>query len=171
MVIFKKVCKLCFCICDRIFPAYNHCKWGNKIKTFFAKKAFVSVGKNVNWGKGLTIASDFKIGDYSGVGDNAIIHSGVTIGNDVMIGKNLKIFTFNHKIDRVDIPMRLQGSTEPSPLVMENDIWIGDNVIITPGCSKIGEGSVLAAGSIVTKDVPPYAVVGGNPAKVIRFRK
>ena len=171
MKIFKKLCKLCFCFCDKIFPAYNHCKLGNKIKTLFAKKAFVYVGKNVNWGKGLTIASNFKIGDYSGVGDKAIIHTGVTIGNDVMIGKNLKIFTFNHKIDRIDIPMRLQGSTEPSPLIIENDVWIGDNVLITPGCNKIGEGSVLAAGSVVTKDVPPYAVVGGNPAKVIRFRK
>lgn len=171
MSIFRKFFKLGFYICDRILPAYNYCRWGNKLKNAFAKRAFVSVGKNVNWGKSLTIASNFKIGNYSGVGDNAIIHSGVTIGNDVMIGKNLKIFTFNHKIDRVDIPMRLQGSTEISPLLIEDDIWIGDNVIITPGCCRIGKGSVLAAGSVVTKDVPPYSVIGGNPARIIRTRE
>ena len=144
---------------------------GKQNKKCICQKAFVYVGKDVNWGKSLTIASDFRIGDYSGVGDDAKIHSGVTIGNDVMIGKNLKIFTFNHKIDRVDIPMRLQGSTKVSPLVIEDDIWIGDNVIITPGCCRIGKGSVLAAGSVVTKDVPPYSVVGGNPARVIRTRE
>ena len=95
MSFFRKFFKLGFYICDRILPAYNYCRWGNKLKNAFAKRAFVSVGKNVNWGKSLTIASNFKIGNYSGVGDNAIIHSGVTIGNDVMIGKNLKIFKFN----------------------------------------------------------------------------
>ena len=88
-----------------------------------------------------------------------------------MIGKNLKIFTVNHKTDRTDIPMRLQGSTEVYPLVIGNDVWICDNVIITPSCCQIGEGSILAAGSIVTKNVEPYCVVAGNPAKVIRYRK
>lgn len=114
---------------------------------------------------------DFIIGDFSGVGDNARIPKGVTIGNDVMIGRDLKIFTKNHKSDRTDIPMRLQGFTEISPLVIKNDVWIGDDVIITAGCCHIGEGSILAAGAVVTKDVEPYCVVGGNPAKVIRYRK
>lgn len=84
---------------------------------------------------------------------------------------DLKIFTQNYKSDRIDIPMRLQGFTENSPLNIGNDVWIGDNVIITTGCSQIGDGCILAAGSVVTKDVEPYCVVGGNPAKVIRYRK
>ena len=88
-----------------------------------------------------------------------------------MIGRDLKIFTKNHKSDRTDIPMRLQGFTEISSLVIGNDVWIGDDVIITVGCCHIGEGSILAAGAVVTKDVEPYCVVGGNPAKVIRYRK
>ena len=51
-----------------------------------------------------------------------------------------------------------------------SDVWIGANAIITPSCKKIGNGSVIGAGSIVTKDVPDYAIVAGNPAKIIRYR-
>ena len=54
-------------------------------------------------------------------------------------------------------------------VVIGNDVWIGDDVIIKGGC-KIGDGAIVAAGSVVTKDVPPYAIVGGNPAKIIRLR-
>ncbi|MBP3451783.1 MAG: acyltransferase [Agathobacter sp.] len=167
----RKINRIAFYIADYLLPAYNHCRWGNRLKNVFAKKAFSYVGKDVNWGKSVLISLDFKIGDDSGVGDCARIPKGVTIGNDVMIGKNLRIYTKNHKNDRTDIPMRLQGFTEVSPLNIGNDVWIGDNVIITAGCSNIGEGSILAAGSVVTKAVEPYSVVGGNPAKIIRYRK
>lgn len=170
MITWKRACRKAFKIADYLLPAYRTCKWGNKLKNVFARNGFAYVGKNVNWGKSIHISSDFKIGDYSGVGDRARIARGVTIGNHVMIGKDLKIFTINHKTDRIDIPMRLQGFTEISPLTIGNDVWICDNVIITPGCCKIGDGSILAAGSVVTKDVEPYCIVGGNPAKVIRYR-
>ena len=116
------------------------------MKNAFAKIAFSHVGEAVNWGKNVLISADFVIGDFSGVGDNARIPKGVTIGNDVMIGRDLKIFTKNHKSDRTDIPMRLQGFTEISSLVIGNDVWIGDDMIITAGCCHIGEGSILAAG-------------------------
>lgn len=52
-----------------------------------------------------------------------------------------------------------------------NDVWIGDGVMILPGCTKIGEGSVIGAGTVLAKDVPPYAVVVGNPGKIVKFRK
>lgn len=87
-----------------------------------------------------------------------------------MIGKDLKIFTQNHRTDRVDIPMREQGFWPVSPLVIGDDVWICDSVIITPGCSSIGTGSILAAGAVVTADVEPYTIVGGNPAKPIKRR-
>ena len=167
----QKVCKSLFLISDALFPAYNRCKLGNTIKNAFAKKAFRYVGDHVNWGKKLNISSSLQIGDHSGIGDRAYIAPEVTIGKNVMIGKDLKIFTQNHRIDRLDIPMREQGTSEVSPLTIGDDVWICDSVIITPGCSQIGSGSILAAGSVVTKDVAPYAVVGGNPAKIIRYRK
>ena len=167
----RQINRIAFYLADWLLPNYKLCPWGNKVKNALAKKAFAHVGKNINWGRKVLISLDFSIGDYSGVGSGASIPQGVTIGNDVMIGRNLKIFTKNHRSDRTDIPMRLQGFTEISPLNIGNDVWIGDNVIITAGCNKIGEGSILAAGAVVTKDVEPYCVVGGNPAKIIRYRK
>ena len=166
----RQINRMAFHLAARLLPSYRHCRLGNKLKNSFAKKAFSHVGKAVNWGKNVLISADFRIGDYSGVGDGARIPKGVTIGNDVMIGRDLKIFTKNHRSDRTDIPMRLQGFTEISPIVIGNDVWIGDNVIISTGCCQIGEGSILAAGAVVTEDVEPYCVVGGNPAKVIRYR-
>ena len=142
----RQINRIAFHLTARLLPAYNHCRWGNNVKNAFAKIAFSHVGEAVNWGKNVLISADFVIGDFSGVGNNARIPKGVTIGNDVMIGRNLKIFTKNHKSDRTDIPMRLQGFTEISSLVIGNDVWIGDDVIITAGCYHIGEGSILAAG-------------------------
>ena len=171
MAVGRVLYKCIFIILDRMLPSYRYCKWGNSLKTRVARKAFSHVGKEIHWGKRLTLASDLKIGDRSGIGDNAFIRNGVTIGDDVMIARDLKIFTRNHNIDRTDIPMSQQGDGEISPLIIGNDGWIGDSVIIAPGCCNIGDGSVLAAGSVVTKDVPPYAIVGGNPARIIRYRK
>lgn len=128
----RQINRIAFHIADRLLPAYNHCRWGNKVKNAFAKNAFSRVGEAVNWEKNVLISADFRIGDFSGVGDGARIPKGVIIGNDV---------------------------------------WIGDNVIITAGCCQIGDGSILAAGSVVTKNVEPYSVVGGNPARIIRYRK
>ena len=167
----KKFGRVMFRFFDKVLPSYNYCRWGSRLKSFFARRAFDRVGKGVNWGKRLTIGDGFSIGDRSGVGNGAYIASRVTIGNDVMMGRDVKIFTRNHKTDRTDIPMREQGFFDISPLVIGNDVWICDSVIITPGCSVIGDGCILGAGSVVTKDVEPYSVVAGNPAKVIKKRK
>lgn len=63
-----------------------------------------------------------------------------------------------------------QGLSEPRPVLIEDDVWIGARVIILPGV-KVGKGSVIGAGSVVTKDVMPYTVVGGNPARVLKGRE
>lgn len=86
-----------------------------------------------------------------------------------MIGRELVTIPRNHKIDRIDIPMIEQGYTKATHIVIEDDVWIGDRVTILPGV-HIHTHSVVAAGAVVTKDVPEYAIVGGVPAKVIRFR-
>ena len=171
MVFIQKICRISFRFLNATLPAYDRCRWGNKLKNVFAKHAFAHVGSNVNWGKRLTLSPDLRIGDNSGIGDRAFITGSVTIGSDVMIGKDLKIFTRNHEVSRTDVLMRLQGFCETSPLTIGNDVWICDSVIITPGCNRIGNGSVLAAGAVVTCDVEDYAIVGGNPARVIKYRK
>lgn len=108
--------------------------------------------------------------------------AGTRIGNYCSIAAGLKIFRRNHPIDRlsqhalffnrnVGFLMRdTIDKIEDNPLTIGNDVWIGENVIITPNCKKIGNGAVIAAGAVVTRDVPVYTVVGGVPAKFIRLR-
>jgi hypothetical protein len=74
-------------------------------------------------------------------------------------------FFFNHHLGYVP-----EMNVPFSRLTIEHDAWIGDSVIITPGCQRIGLGAIVGAGSVVTKDVPDFAVVGGNPARLIKWR-
>lgn len=111
------------------------------------------VGKNSGWNWGTWINAQ----------------GGVEIGSNVIIGPGCMIHSANHKFERVDTPIRLQGYTE-EPVRIEDDCWLGASVTVVPGVT-IGKGSVIGAGSVVTKDVPPYSVAIGNPARVIRSRK
>ena len=96
------------------------------------------------------------------------VRGGVRIGKYFHPGRGLTIFSTNHNYnsdklipyDEIDIP---------KPVVIKDFVWCGANVTILPGVT-IGEGAVIGAGSVVTKDVPDYAVVAGNPAKVIKYR-
>jgi maltose O-acetyltransferase len=140
------------------------------IRGFLCRGIFKSAGKNINIEHGAYFGSgrDIEIGNNSGLGFNCRVYGPLKIGNDVMMGPDVMIFTQNHKTERLDIPMRLQTAPK-EPVYIGDDVWIGARVIILPG-RKIGEGVIIGAGAVVTKDVPDYAVVGGNPAKVIKFR-
>ncbi len=141
-----------------------------KLRRFLCKRIFKRTGSNVNIEHGVFFASgrDIEIGNNSGLGLNARVTGPLSIGNDVMMGPDVCIFTQNHKNDRLDIPMRLQTAPKKA-VVIEDDVWIGARAIILPGVT-IKSGSIVGAGAVVTKDVPPLAVVGGNPAKVIKYR-
>lgn len=105
--------------------------------------------------------------------------SGCVIGRYVSIGPGVRVFRRNHPTDRISLHpyfynTRL-GFTEaetvpPLPLTISDDVWIGANALLLPGCSRIGRGAVIGAGAVVTRDVPDYAVAAGNPARVIRSR-
>ncbi len=103
---------------------------------------------------------DTTIGRYSSVAATAF----AATDNHPMHLKSMHGFFFNPALGVVDEP------SEFSPLSIGNDVWLGHNSIIMPGVSRIGDGAVVAAGAVVNKDVPPYAVVVGNPARVVRFR-
>lgn len=120
--------------------------------------------RHARFGRGVTL------GDRSGIGINASIGEQTHIGSDVMMGPDCVIYTRNHRFDRLDIPMREQGYGPVEPVEIGDDCWIGGRVTILPGV-HVGNGAVIAAGAVVTKDVPPYAVVGGVPAKIIYNRK
>lgn len=95
-------------------------------------------------------------------------HGGLKIGNHVRIAAHTVMIPANHKFDVVGIPICQQGQSKKG-IVIEDDVWIGANVTILDGV-KIGSGSIVGAGSVVTKDIPPRSIAVGNPARVIRER-
>jgi len=110
-----------------------------------------------------------KIGDRSQIGHNSRIGQQVTIGNDVLMGPDVVIMANSHAFEKLDAPINKQGALTVEPIEIGNDVWIGTRAIILPGVT-VGDQAIIAAGAIVTKDVPKAAIVGGNPAKVIRYR-
>jgi acetyltransferase-like isoleucine patch superfamily enzyme len=112
----------------------------------------------------IIIGRNSYISSYSVIG----INESLKIGKNVMIADNVTIRDTNHAFNRLDIPMMQQGIVT-SPIVIEDDVWIGHGVIITSGVT-ICTGAIVAAGAVVTKDVPAYAIVGGVPAKIIKYR-
>lgn len=141
-----------------------------RIRAFCGKLILSKCGKGVNIEKGATFPSSAELGDNSGIGIRAQINGKTIIGKNVMMGPDVCIYARNHAFDRVDIPMSLQGFAPEKPVVIEDDVWIGGRVIILPGV-RIGTGAVIGAGAVVTKNVPDYAVVGGNPARILKMRK
>ncbi len=126
--------------------------------------------KNVNIEKNAYFLSRIKLGDYSGLGLNSHISGACTIGNYIMMGPNCTIYAQNHEFSDINTPMQLQGFQPERPVTIGDDVWIGGNVTILPGV-KIGSHSIIGACSVITKDVPEYAIVAGNPAVVKKFRK
>lgn len=141
------------------------------------KKAFLSlvgakIGKRVVIYPGvwITPARNLVLGDDVDLAKDVLITTsgGVSIGDRVLVGYRTQILSVNHSIPPIGVPFPISGDVY-LPVVIESDVWIGANCVITPGV-RIGKGSVIAGGSVVTKDVEQNAIVGGNPAKVIRLR-
>lgn len=119
----------------------------------------IQIGNNVSLGPGFTLLSS---------------RANIYIGDDVMFGPGVTVVTGDHRTDILDRPMTTVTDNEKLPdndkdVVFEGDNWIAANAIILKGVT-VGKGSVISAGAFVTHDVPPYAIVGGVPAKVIRMR-
>lgn len=111
---------------------------------------------------------NIKAGNNCSFNSYCVVHGDVTVGNNVRIAPGAKIFGENHSFKDLDKPICMQPNTRKG-IVIEDDVWIGANAVITDGV-KVGAHSIVAAGSIVTRDVPPWCVVGGNPARVIKNR-
>lgn len=142
-------------------------KISHYLRVLSAKLILDKCGKKIAIGRKAIFSKNIVIGNNSGIGEKCEILGKCTIGDNVLMAPECIIYTRNHNfMDKNELIVN-QGVTEEFPVVIGNDVWIGRRVIILPGVN-IGNGAIIAAGSVVTKDVPPYTLVGGNPSKIIK---
>ena len=149
-------------------------KLSMRLRRWCCSHMFAECGEKLNVEQGVYLGSgkDIRVGNYVGFGKRMTIHNRLmTIADYVMMGEESMFLGSGHGFDRLDIPIAQQEEKEKTPLNIDEDVWIGARVVILPGCKHIGQGAIVGAGSVVTKNVPAYAIVGGNPAKVIKYRK
>lgn len=156
--------------------------YGNIIAYNRIAKRFI-VGENSYIGKYTQIVlvdeacenavdSYIKIGDNTYIGEfNNIRASGghIIIGNDCLISQHITLVASGHNYSKCTQIRKQEWTKNKINIIIEDDVWIGANSIIMPGCI-LEKGCIVAAGSVVTKNVPSYAIVAGNPAKVIKYR-
>ena len=141
------------------------------------------IGKSqVKIGKGSKIhstvilrqANRISIGKGCLINHNNVLQAGkdigtITIGDYVHTGANVMFIAFNHAFDDIEIPT-IQQDYYDADIIVEDDVWIGGGAVILAGV-RIGKGSIIAAGAVVNKDIPPYSIAGGVPARVLKNRK
>jgi len=142
------------------FVATNNIEFGDQIQIgknsyFNADGGYIKVGNRVAFNMNVHI--------------NSSVGGKILIGDNCLIGPNVVFRTASHKFDRIDIPIWQQGHKHGN-IILEEGVWIASNVVIA-GNVKIGKGAIISAGAVVTKDIPPYAIAYGVPAKVSSFRK
>lgn len=140
-----------------------------RVKYYNSKEC--KIHKKTSISPNVRIRGRFEMGCGSSIAQNCSISGenvGVFIGKNVMIAPNVVIVAFNHGFESLEKPMALQVNTEKA-IVIEDDVWIASNCTISKGV-HIGRGSIIGANSFVNKDIPPFSIVGGVPAKVIKSR-
>ena len=146
---------------------------GIAARFIYYKLAFRKMGKNVTILEGTQFInpSQIEIGNNSGIGYQCFFEATgpIHIGDWVRIGPKVSMFTTNHNFDRKDTIIKKQGYSV-GRIDVGDDVWFGANVTVLSNV-RIGTGAVVGAGSLVTKDVPDYAIVVGNPAKVVKYRQ
>lgn len=159
-----------------IFRKYKNFKI--KIVSYFGKFLFLKCGNNFRMGLHNQMSyQNIVIGNNVSIGDNSCFMSSkakIIIGDHVMFGPHVFLITGNHRtdiknkfMDEITDEEKILENDED--IVLEGDNWIGAGAIILKGV-RVGKGAVVGAGALVTKDVPENAIVGGNPAKVIKYR-
>jgi maltose O-acetyltransferase len=150
-------------------------KTGNFLRGYLYSWLFKNLrGKRLSIGQSTHIWFPWNIyiGYHSHIGRNSQIscikEGDIVIGNNVMISPYAMITATAHVFSDTSLPMQLQGLTSEK-IIIGDDVWIGSKAIILPGV-KVARGSVVAAAAVVTKDVPPYAIMAGNPARIIKYR-
>ncbi|KKQ25801.1 MAG: Bacterial transferase hexapeptide repeat protein [Candidatus Woesebacteria bacterium GW2011_GWA1_37_8] len=142
------------------------------LRSVFWRLFLKKMGRNVDIMKSVKIMSPQKveIGHYVLLNDGVIIggQKGVSIGNYVMLSYNVNLVSENHAYQNPLLPIKKQGYFG-GPIVIDDDVWIGANAVILPNVT-IGKGAIVGANAVVTNNVAPYSIVGGIPAKHIKYR-
>ncbi|HSX10042.1 MAG TPA: acyltransferase [Candidatus Saccharimonadales bacterium] len=144
-----------------------------KLRAILLRFAFKKIGRDtsIQYGCFFNGMRNIEIGDKVYINHHTELLArdvGISIGNYIMIGQHTILIADNHNYQDPKTLMIFQGSTNKK-IIVEDDVWIGTHVIILPGVT-IGRGSIVAAGAVVTKDVEPYSIVGGVPAKLLKYR-
>ena len=132
----------------------------------------ITIGSNVHFYRGAYLSpcgAHIDIGAHTHFAPYCVLYGPLTIGTHCAVAAHTVFASVGHGYSRTDIEMVNQPTTK-NEIVLENDVWIGANAVVIGGVT-IGEGSIVGAGACVTKDVPPYSIVGGTPARIIRSRK
>lgn len=154
--------------------------WNKLFVSYAKKKLFRQCGSNVRIGRNFKAIGwkNIVVGKYVTFGENMMVlttRAKIIIGDYVMFGPNVTVVSGDHRIDVINKPMAAIDDKDKldkndKDVFFKGDNWIGAGCIILKGVT-IGYGAVVGAGSVVTKDVPDYAIVAGNPAKVIKYRR
>lgn len=143
-----------------------------RVKRVLMRWRGARVGKNVKIWRDVWVDDyrKLKIGDDVSIGKSAMLQSigGIIIGNRVMIAHGSQLVSAGHRITASSESMRFSG-LDVAPVVIEDDVWVGAGAIVLPGVT-VRQGAIVAAGAVVTKDVEPFAIVGGIPAALIGRR-
>ncbi len=140
-----------------------------RIRAFLARPLLGLAGSDINienrvdFGSGRTV----RIGDHAGIGARSRVQA-LTVGNGAILGPELMVLPRNHRLERPGVWIGQQGSTPVLPVTIGEGAWIGARVILLAGVN-IGDFAVVGAGAVVTRDVPRYAIVAGNPARIVRY--
>jgi acetyltransferase-like isoleucine patch superfamily enzyme len=183
------------CVIDVFLSAWPHAIGGYYLRSFFWKQRFAYCGRGVRLGDRLIVTGfqAIRIGDgttimsgsylyadessYLTIGSHCSFNHNVflsacggeiIIGSEVLIGPNVVMRAADHSFARTDVSIRSQGH-RPGRIVIGDDVWLAANVVVTSGVT-IGDGCVVGAGSIVTRDLPAMSLCVGNPAQPIRSR-
>ena len=140
-------------------------KTAGRIFGFDGKGHYIKPGLKVMYRHKLTTGDRLRIAE----GATIWAEGGVSLGSDVLIGPGVKIYSSRHSFDDPDTPIIQQGGVM-KPILIEDDVWIGAAAVILLGIT-IGRGSVIAAGAVVSKSIPAYSLVAGNPARIIGSRR
>jgi acetyltransferase-like isoleucine patch superfamily enzyme len=148
----------------------THCAIGKGVRIWGAVRIFIGSYCALFDDVIISGVGTLRIGDGSSIGHNTVIvcRESIDIGDNVMIAAYCYVLDVDHEFDEINVPIPKQG-LRIKPVIIGNDVWVGAHTIILRGV-KIGEGAVIGANSVITRDVPPYAIVAGNPARIVKWR-